>query len=461
MPVHPIDYRYGSSEMRRIFEPENRVRLMALVEAALIEALAERGIVPREAVEDVRRAAESVSWDEVREEEKITKHETMALVRVLSRKAGKSGGYVHLGITSNDVLDTVMALQIKEAGSVLVRKALILLEEIVRRGEEAQRRGIVALGRTHGVVADPIPLSMKFALWSYFVRGAVEDLMRAIDHAAVGKIAGAVGTMAALVELGVRDPIDLQRDVLRKLGLKAAEISTQVVPRDRLARLITSLSVMSSSLDAIANEIRNLHRTEIGEIEEYFESTSQVGSSTMPHKRNPVKSEKVCGLARVLRSLAVAALENMVLEHERDLTNSSAERCFLPEAFLLVEEQVISLMDVIRNLRINEDRIRENLEKYSDLALSERLMIALVKKGMGRQEAHELVRRVAMVSYNRGEPLFKTASEDPIISSLLSPREIEALRDPNTYIGAGDEIASLEFDRAKKLIEEVHKNERD
>ncbi|MDK2383573.1 MAG: adenylosuccinate lyase, partial [Candidatus Korarchaeota archaeon] len=411
MPVHPIDYRYGSSEMRRVFEPENRVRLMARVEVALLEALADRGIVPREAVEDVTRAAESVSWDEVRKEERITKHETMALVRVLARKAGRSGMYVHLGITSNDVLDTVMALQIREAGSLLVRRTINLLEEIVRRGEEVRKNMIVAPGRTHGVIADPIPLSMKFALWSYFVRKSLESLLEALNDAAVGKISGAVGTMAALVELGVEDPIKFQEDVLDRLGLKAAEISTQVVPRDRLARLITSMSAMSSSLDAIANEIRNLHRTEIGEIQEYFESTAQVGSSTMPHKRNPIKSEKVCGLAKVVRSLAITALENVVLEHERDLTNSSAERCFLPEAFLLLEEQLISLTDVIRNLVINEDRIRENLSKYSDLALSERLMIALVKKGLGRQESHELVRRIAMTSYERGDSLFKVALE--------------------------------------------------
>ncbi len=453
MPVHPIDYRYGSEEMRRIFEPENRVRLMARVEVALVEALADRGLVPREAVEGVRRAAESVTWEEVREEERITKHETMALVRVLARKAGMGGAYVHLGLTSNDVLDTAMALQIREAGSLLIRRAVDLLEEIVRRGEEV--RGVISLGRTHGVVADPIPLSMKFALWSYFVRRGTKGLIEAVEDAAVGKIAGAVGTMAALVELGVRDPVRLQEDVLGRLGLRPAEVSTQVVPRDRLARLISSISVMSSSLEAIANEIRNLHRTEIGEIQEFFEAENQVGSSTMPHKRNPIKSEKVCGLARIVRSLTVAALENVVLEHERDLTNSSAERCFLPETFMLLEEQIISLTDVMRNLKVDRERVMENLMKYSDLALSERLMIALVRKGMNRQEAHELVRRIAMLSYDRREGLFRVASKDPVVTGYLSREELEGLSDPRTYIGVGEDIASAEFERARRFIEGV------
>jgi len=459
MPVHPIDYRYGSDEMRSIFEPENKVKLMARVEVALVEALSYRGLVPREAVEDIRRAESSIAYDEVRDEEKVVKHETMALVRVLAKKAGDSGKFVHLGLTSNDVLDTAMALQIRDAGSILIRRGSLLLEEIVRRGEEA--KGIVALGRTHGVIADPIPLSMKFALWSYYVRKGLKRLIRGIDDAAVGKIGGAVGTMAAFKELGIEDPLNLQEEVLMRLGLKAAEVSTQVIPRDRLAHLITSISILSSSLDAIANEIRNLHRTEIGEVQEYFEATSQVGSSTMPHKRNPIKSEKVCGLARIVRSIALAALENIVLEHERDLTNSSAERCFLPEAFLLLEEQIISLTDVIRNLRINEDRIKENLSRYSDLALSERLMIALVRKGMGRQEAHELVRKLAMISYERNESLFKIARESPELRKFLTEDEVLKLEDPTTYIGIGEGIAHREFERAKSFLEEVRSYEWD
>ncbi|HDI73589.1 MAG TPA: adenylosuccinate lyase [Candidatus Korarchaeota archaeon] len=453
MPVHPIDYRYGSSDMRRIFEPETKIRLMARFEAALAKVQARHGLIPREAALGIEKAAEEVTYEEVKEEERVTKHETMALVKVLARKAEPYGGYVHLGVTSNDVLDTAMALQIKMAGELIVKRSASLLEVIIRRGEGA--KGLVTLGRTHGVVADPIPLSLKFALWSYLVRRSLERFIRAVEDACVGKVSGAVGTMAALVELGVTDPKALQYDVLLELGIKPAEITTQVVPRDRLALLITCMSLFSSSLDTIANEIRNLHRTEIGEIQEYFEESTQVGSSTMPHKRNPVKSEKVCGLAKVMRSLSVAALENIVLEHERDLTNSSAERCLLPEAFLLLEEQLITLTSVIKNLKIVKERIEENLKRYGELALSERLMIALVRKGMGRQTAHETVRRISMRSYSTGKGIFELAMEDKSVRKLLTPEELRYLADPYSYVGIGEELAEEEFQRAREFLKEV------
>ncbi len=453
MQVHPIDYRYGSMEMRKIFEPENKIRLMARTEAALAKVQAMYNVIPKEAAEAIKRASKEIEYENVKKEEEKTKHETMALVKALARKSGSYGEYVHLGVTSNDILDTAMALQIKMAGRLLIKRSSRLLNAIIAKGEKVE--GIVALGRTHGVVADPIPLSLKFALWSYLVRRSMKRLVLALEDAAVGKISGAVGTMAALVELGVRDPKMLQQNVLRELGLKSAEVTTQVVPRDRLAYLISMMSLYSSALDNIGNEIRNLHRTEIGEMKEYFEETSQVGSSTMPHKRNPIKSEKVCGLAKIMRSLIIAALENVVLEHERDLTNSSAERCFLPEAFIILEEQIITLSDVIENLKIDERRIRENLEKYKDLALSERLMIALVKKGMGRQTAHEIVRKLSMESYSTGQGIFEIAMEDGSIRNVLASDEIKELLDPSSYIGIGEEIAREEFYRAKEFLKEV------
>ncbi len=453
MQVHPIDYRYGSKEMREIFKPENKIRLMARVEAALAKVQAKHNVIPKEAAEAIEKASREITYEDVKKEEEKTKHETMALVKALAKKSGAFGEYVHLGVTSNDILDTAMALQIKMAGRILVKRSFRLLSAIISKGEKTKE--IVALGRTHGVIADPIPLSLKFALWSYLVRKSMRRLILALEDATVGKISGAVGTMAAIVELGVKDPIALQWEVLKELGLKPAEVTTQVVPRDRLAHLISTMSLYSSALDNIGNEIRNLHRTEIGEMKEYFEETSQVGSSTMPHKKNPIKSEKVCGLAKIMRSLVIAALENVVLEHERDLTNSSAERCFLPEAFIILEEQIAALSDVIENLKIDERRIRENLEKYKDLALSERLMIALVKKGIGRQTAHEIVRRLSMRSYSTGRSIFEIAMEEESVRSVLTSDDIRELLDPSSYIGMGKEIAEEEFHRAKKFLEEV------
>ncbi len=453
MPVHPIEYRYGSNELREIFDIRNKILLMAKVEATLAEVQAEFNIIPKEAADAIRKAASEISYEDVKEEEKITKHETMALVRALAKKAGPYGEYVHLGVTSNDIIDTSMALQIKMAGGIIIRRSVELLESIVSRGEEVA--DIVALGRTHGVVADPIPLSFKFAYWSYLVRKSLERFVRSLDESIMGKISGAVGTMAAMSELTDIDPQLIQQKVLDKLNLKPADISTQIVPRDALANLITTIATFSSALDTIANEIRNLHRTEIGELEEFFEEESQVGSSTMPHKRNPIRSEKVCGLARIVRSLSIAALENMVLEHERDLTNSSAERCFVPEAFLLLEEQIMTLTSVIRGLRVRTDRIKDNLTKYADLSLSERFMIALVKKGVGRQTAHEIIRRISIEAYRSGKKILDVLREDSQVSKYLTREEIEILSDPSTYIGKGREIAKKEFERAKSFLAEV------
>jgi len=453
MPVHPIEYRYGSNELREIFDIRNKILLMAKVEATLAEVQAEFNIIPKEAADAIRKAASEISYEDVKEEEKITKHETMALARALAKKAGPYGEYVHLGVTSNDIIDTSMALQIKMAGGIIIRRSVELLESIVSRGEEVA--DIVALGRTHGVVADPIPLSFKFAYWSYLVRKSLERFVRSLDESIMGKISGAVGTMAAMSELTDIDPQLIQQEVLDKLNLKPADISTQIVPRDALANLITTIATFSSALDTIANEIRNLHRTEIGELEEFFEEESQVGSSTMPHKRNPIRSEKVCGLARIVRSLSIAALENMVLEHERDLTNSSAERCFVPEAFLLLEEQIMTLTSVIRGLRVRTDRIKDNLTKYADLSLSERFMIALVKKGVGRQTAHEIIRRISIEAYRSGKKILDVLREDSQVSKYLTREEIEILSDPSTYIGKGREIAKKEFERAKSFLAEV------
>ncbi len=452
MAVHPIDYRYGSAELRKILSVESKVKLMAKVEAVLAKVQAELGIIPEEAAKSIERAAKEISYQEVKEMEKIVGHETMALVKVLSNKAGIYGGYVHLGVTSNDILDTVMAIQIKEAGCLLVNRAVNLLEAIIRRGRETVN--VPELGRTHGMAADPITFGFKMAYWSYMVRNSIERLILGIRAASKGKISGAVGTMAAL-SLLYDNPKVIQDRVLGYLGLEAAEISTQIVPRDGLAQLATSIALFSSVLELIANEIRNLQRTEIGEVQEPFKEKTQVGSSTMPHKRNPIMSEKVCGLARVIRGLAMSSLENIVLEHERDLTNSSAERCFLPEILMLFEEQLLTLTKVIEGLKINVDRMEENLMRFKDMATAERIMIELFKRGISRQEAHELVRRAAMKAYKDKTSLLDALLEDDIIRLHMSREDLERIMNPMEYLGLSKELASEEFDRAERFVEGV------
>ncbi len=452
MPVHPIDYRYGSDELRKIFDVNNKVKLMAKVEAALAKAQAELGIIPAEAADAIEKAAEQISYEEVKELERLIGHETMALVRVLAEKSGKYGKYVHLGATSNDILDTTMAIQIKEAGCVLLRRSLELLQAVIDRGRELVN--LPQLGRTHGMAADPITLGFKMAYWSYMIRNSIERLAEAIKAASKGKMSGAVGTMAAM-SLLYDNPAEVQSRVMEILGIEPADVSTQIVPRDGLAQLVTSVAIFSSVLDLIGNEIRNLQRTEIAEVQEPFRSESQVGSSTMPHKRNPIMSEKVCGLARVIRGLALTSLENVVLEHERDLTNSSTERCMVPEVLLLFDEQLVTLTKVIRGLVINEDRIKENLAKFGEMATAERVMMELFKRGVGRQEAHELVRKAAMRAYESKKPFIDSLLEDENISKYFDKRELEELTDPTTYLGISAEIAKKEFDRAEEFIRGV------
>ena len=451
MPVHPIEYRYGSPEMRKIFEIENRYRLMLQVEAALAKAEAEVGLIPPEAAEAIDRTVREgkVSLERIVEFERQVRHETMAVVLALSEAVGPLGEYVHFGVTSNDILDTVMALQIKQAVKILRRKLAQLLIEVVRRGRETIN--LVALGRTHGVAALPIPFGFKFAVWSSILLRDLERLDSAADRAARGKISGAVGTMAGL---GGKGRI-IQERVMSMLGLKAAEISTQVVPRDSLAELIVTLALISSTLDLAANEVRNLQRTEIGEVEEPFDVSRQVGSSTMPHKRNPILSEKVCGLARVMRGIAVAALENIVLEHERDLTNSSVERIIIPEAFLLLDEQIDIMIRVVSGLKIHPEAMRANLERLRGLIMAERVMLELAARGMGRQRAHELIRQIAQRCISEGLDFAKALMDSPKVRSLLSPEEIERLLNPETYLGESFELAEAVFQKAETLANAI------
>ncbi|MBS7636305.1 adenylosuccinate lyase [Candidatus Bathyarchaeota archaeon] len=432
MPILPIDTgRYGTPEMRRIFEEENRVQKMLDVEAALAWAHAEVGNIPRKDAERIVAAAslKHVRLRRIKEIEREIKHDVMAIVRALAEASGSSGAYVHLGATSYDIVDTATALQLKEALELIERRLndfeKVLTEKALRHKET------LMMGRTHGQHALPITLGFKFAVWMREVSRHIERLRQCRERVVVGKISGAVGTQAGLGENAMR----VQELVMQRLGIKAADISTQIVQRDRHAELVCLLALIASSLENFATEIRELQRPEIGELAEPFEAERQVGSSTMPHKRNPETCERICGLARIVRSLMVPALENVVTWHERDLTQSSAERFIIPEACVLVDYMLFLMTNIVANLYVNEERMRKNIELTQGRAMSEAIMIALTKKGMSRQEAHELLRRLTLKSELEKRPFKEVLLEDKVVSKKLSEKEIDDALNPRNYLG--------------------------
>jgi len=432
LPILPIDTgRYGTPEMRRIFEEENRLQKMLNVEAALAWAHSEVGDIPKKDAQEIMEVAstEYVKLSRVRAIEREIKHDVMALVRALAEASGPSGAYVHLGATSADVVDTATALQFKEAAELLEKKLNDLEKSLMDKAQ--QHKQTIMMGRTHGQHALPITLGFKFAVWVRENGRHVERLRQCRERLLVGKMSGAVGTMAGLGP----NALKIQDLVMQRLGLKPADISTQIVQRDVHAEFVCLLALIVSTLDKMATEVRELQRPEIGELAEPFERAKQVGSSTMPHKRNPELCERVCGLAKVVRSLVVPALENVPTWHERDLTQSSAERFIIPEACILTDYMLSMMNGVLVGLWINEERMRENLELTQGRAMSEAIMIALVKKGMNRQEAHELLRILTIKSETEKQPFQKILMQDKIVRARLTQKEIEKALDPSNYLG--------------------------
>jgi len=440
LPILPIDTgRYGTLEMRRIFEEENRVQKMLDVEAALAWAHAQVGNIPLEDAERIVAAAslERVKLARIKEIEREIKHDVMALVRALAEICGPSGAYVHLGATSYDIVDTATALQLKEALEIIERRLSdfekVLMEKALRY------KDTLMMGRTHGQHALPITLGFKFAVWMREISRHIQRLRQCRERVLVGKMSGAVGTQAGLGEHALK----IQELVMHRLGLKPADISTQIVQRDRHAELICLLALIATSLENFATEIRELQRPEIGELAEPFEAERQVGSSTMPHKRNPETCERICGLARIVRSLTIPALENVVTWHERDLTQSSAERFIIPEACILVDYMLALMTNVVANLYVNEERMRQNIELTQGRAMSEAVMIALTKKGLSRQEAHELLRKLTIKSEIEKIPFKKVLLEDKTVSAKLSEKEIDEMLNPRNYLGTAPKQVEL------------------
>jgi len=433
LPILPIDTgRYGSPEMRRIFEEENRLQKILSVESAVAYAQATVGVIPKGAAEEIHRKAsvEFVKLERCKQIDAEIGHDLMAIVRALTEVCESDAArYVHYGLTSYDIEDTATSLQFKEALEI-VERDLRELEEILL-GLVEKHRNTLMPGRTHGQHMGVITLGFKFAVWLREIARHLARLNEIKERALVGKIMGAVGTGAGLGEKAIK----IQEIALNRLGLKAADMVTQIIQRDIHAEVISFLVLVASSLDKFALEIRNLQRTEIQELMEPFRREKQVGSSAMPAKRNPVVSERISSLAKLMRSMTVPALENVPLWHERDLTNSANERFIFPISFIIIDEMLKGMNRVLKGLDIFPENMKRNLELTQGLIMSERVVNKLVEKGLGRQEAHELVRKCSMKAMEERIDFRTALIQNREIASKLSVEDIDECLDYSTYLG--------------------------
>jgi adenylosuccinate lyase len=428
----PIDFRYGRPKMKAIFEEASRLQRLLDVEAALARAQAKVGAIPSDAAAEIARRASTkhVTVDRVTALEAETRHDLMAVVLALTEATKSDAGrYVHLGATSNDISDTATALQLREAMGILDEDLSALVRVLV--GLARRHKRTVMLGRTHGQAAVPITFGLKLSVFASEVDRHRERLRESAKRVLVGKMSGAVGTGAAFGP----DARKIQQLVMDDLRLGVEEAATQVVGRDRYAEFIAVLANVAASLEKFCTEVRNLQRNEIGEIAEAFEARTQVGSSTMAQKENPVGSENVCSLARIVRSLVIPAYENVSLWHERDLTNSAAERILLPHACVLVDDMLAKTAEIFRTLRVHPERMRANLEATRGQIMSESVMVALVGKGLGRQEAHRIVRNAAIKARQKDLDLKEVLGKDRAVRRLLGPKELAQAMNPDRYLG--------------------------
>ena len=445
MSLCAVDYRYGRPAMKALFSEEARLERLLQVEAALAGAQADLGLLPAAAAKEIARVAvgKKVTVARVNALERETGHDVMSVVLALTEQcSGDAGRYVHLGATSNDILDTATALQLHDAIRILREDLDALVDTLA--GLAKKHRNTVMLGRTHGQAATPITFGLKMAVFALEIHRHRERLREAERRIVVGKMSGAVGTGAAFGPKA----LEIEERVARRLGTACEEASSQVVGRDRHAEFILLLANLAASCEKLCTEVRNLQRTEIGEAAEAFERKRQVGSSTMAHKENPVTSENVCGLARVVRGFVVPALEDVPLWHERDLTNSSAERILIPHTCVLVDDILAKTASVYANLRVYPERMRENLERTRGQVMAEAVMIALVSKGLGRQEAHQVVRDVALEARDKGLHLREVLLRHPRLRGKFTAKEADAVMDPARYTGSAGAIV----DRVLKVV---------
>jgi len=436
LSITPIDTgRYLRPEMASIWEETKKLEYQLRVEASLAKAHARVGNIPAEDADEISRKASTthVSLERVKEIEAEIHHDVMAMVMALTEVCdGSAGRYVHLGATSNDITDTALSLQLRDSLVLLSKKGVEVRDVLLDLARD--RKGQVCIGRTHGQHALPTTYGLKFALWACEMQRNLERLEEASKRVCVGKMSGAVGTQAALGQRGM----EIQRLVMEDLGLGEPLVTSQVLQRDRHSDYLFLLAQIATTLDKIFTEIRNLQRTEIDEVREGFRK-KQVGSSTMPSKRNPIRSERICGLARVVRGMLEPELLCNVLWHERDLTNSSCERVVIPEATMYLYYALCLADEVLRGLVFEAKNIERNLGLTKGLIMAERVMILLTKKGIGRQDAHALVREASLEAIDKGTSLEEVLKGNARVTAALSNEEIEEAMDPTTYIGTARE----------------------
>ena len=414
--------RYSRPEMKRVWSDDNKYQKWLQVELAVCEAWAEEGVVPWQDMEKLRRA----TFDPRRMEEvfQLTRHDVTAFLRSVTDGLGEEGRWLHLGLTSSDVIDTALSLQLLESGRMLTQDVDALRDALAVKA--IAYRDTPMMGRTHGIHAEPITFGLKLAQWWDEMGRQRQRLQHALDDLRVGKISGPVGTHATV-------PPNVEEKVSQRLGLMAAPVSSQILQRDRHAHFVTTLALIAASLEKFATEIRSLQRTEIREVEEPF-GDGQTGSSSMPHKRNPELSERVCGLARLIRGYSVPALENVTLWHERDISHSSAERIILPDSCLAFDYILDLFTQVVQGLRVYPGRMQENMESTRGLLFSQRVMLALIEKGVSRERAYDLVQRNASRSWDEGLDFRDLLKSDAEVTSYIPVAELSSLFDYAYYL---------------------------
>jgi len=421
--------RYSLPEMTTIWSATYKIDIWLKIELLVCEGWARAGVIPQDVQQKIRAARYNA--ERMREIEQETHHDIIAFLRSIQEQLGPEGRFIHLGLTSSDVLDTGLAAQLKEAGRLLSSALSDLISTVAQAA--VQYKYTLMAGRTHGIHAEPMTFGLKLALWVDELRRGQQRLAASLEQVTVGKISGVVGTHATV-------PPQIEEFVCEQMGLGVAPVSSQIVQRDRHAHFITILALLGSSLEKMAQEIRHLQRTELSEAFEPF-TEGQQGSSAMPHKRNPELCERICGLARVLRGFAVTSLENVALWHERDISHSSAERIIIPDACTLLHYMLHVFNHVMSGLQVDEERMRANLNMTGGLVFSQRILLALIDKGVGRQEAYKMVQRNAKKVWSmsskgaiREPALLEALNNDPEIARYLSPTELAELTNTDYYI---------------------------